>query len=81
MNQEKLKGKVIEVFIPKEYKNNRLLDVMDRQNIGFKVLLDNKKEITIIKKQTNENANILREDRVLIININNDYDILKLDGE
>lgn len=29
-------GRVIEVFIPEQYKNGNLLDVMDRTNIGFK---------------------------------------------
>ena len=34
-------GKVIEVFIPQEYKDNKLIDVMDIKNIGFKVMTDN----------------------------------------
>lgn len=34
-------GKVIEVSIPKQYKNGSLLDVMDRTNIGFKVMTNN----------------------------------------
>lgn len=81
MNQEQYKGKVLKVFIPKEYKNNRLLDIMDRHNIGFKVLLDNNKEITIIKKQTNIYANILREDDVFVINNDDNYDIVKIEDE
>ena len=34
-------GRVIEVFIPEQYKNGNLLDVMDRTNIGFKVVTNN----------------------------------------
>ena len=36
----KVVGKVIEVYIPEQYKNNGLLDVMDRTIIGFKVETD-----------------------------------------
>ena len=58
-------GKVIEVFIPNEYKNNKLIDVMDAKNIGFKVMTDNGiKEI--IQKQNKFNANIMKNDTVLI---------------
>lgn len=58
-------GKVIEVFIPKEYKNNTLIDVMDVKNIGFKVMT---KEgiIEIIQEQNEFNSNIMKEDTVLI---------------
>ncbi len=34
-------GKVIEVYIPDEYKNGELLDIMDRTLLGFKVMTDN----------------------------------------
>lgn len=58
-------GKVIEVFIPEEYKNGNLLDVMDRTNIGFKVITDNG-----IKKVTQEqdefNTQIMKDDMVII---------------
>ena len=37
---KRIKGKVIEVYIPEEYKNGNLLDVMDRTNIGFRVLTE-----------------------------------------
>ena len=47
---EKKIGKVIEVFIPKEYKNNRLIDVMDSTKIGFKVMLEDEL-IEIIEEQ------------------------------
>lgn len=58
-------GKVIEVFIPQEYKNNKLIDVMDTKNIGFKVITDNGiKEI--IQEQNEINSNIMKNDTVLI---------------
>ena len=57
-------GKVIEVFIPQEYKNNKLIDVMDIKNIGFKVMTDNGiKEI--IQEQNEFNSNIMKNDTVL----------------
>ena len=58
-------GKVIEVFIPQEYKDNKLIDVMDTKNIGFKVMTDNGiKEI--IQEQNEFNSNIMKNDTVLI---------------
>ena len=58
-------GKVIEVFIPEEYKNGNLLDIMDRNNIGFKVITDNGiKEVT--QKQDEFNTQIMKDDIVLI---------------
>ena len=58
-------GKVIEVFIPEEYKNGNLLDVMDRNNIGFKVITDNGiKEV--IEEQDEFNTQIMKDDIVLI---------------
>lgn len=43
-------GKVIEVFIPQEYKNNKLIDVMDVKNIGFRVMTkDGIQEVIRIK--------------------------------
>jgi len=58
-------GKVIEVFIPQEYKNNKLIDVMDVKNIGFKVMTeDGIKEI--IQEQNEFNSNIMKNDIVLI---------------
>lgn len=43
-------GKVIEVFIPQEYKNNKLIKVMDTKNIGFKVMTkDGMQEVIRIK--------------------------------
>ena len=62
----KITGKVIEVFIPKEYKDDNLLDVMDRTNIGFKVeTSEGIKEI--ITEQNELNAKILKNDLVAIL--------------
>ncbi len=59
-------GKVIKVYIPNQYKNGSLLDVMDRTNIGFKVMVNN--EIKNIELEANEfNAKIMKDDTVLII--------------
>lgn len=58
-------GKVKEVFIPNEYKNNQLIDVMNSNKIGFKVLIDNE-EIEIIEEQNGLNSNILKDDLVKI---------------
>ena len=59
-------GKVIEVYIPEQYKNNELLDVMDRTNIGFKVKTqDSIKDI--ILEINEDNAKIMKNDQVLII--------------
>ena len=59
-------GKVIEVFVPKQYKNGSLLDIMDRTKIGFKVMTDNGiKEI--IQEQNEFNAKIMKNDLVAII--------------
>ncbi len=59
-------GKVIEVFVPEQYKNGNLLDVMDRTNIGFKVMTDNgiKK---VIQEQNEFNVKIMKKDLVTII--------------
>ncbi len=59
-------GKVIEVYIPEQYKNGGLLDVMDRTNIGFKVMTNS--GIKDIVVEANElNAIIMKNDEVLII--------------
>lgn len=58
-------GKVTEVFIPEEYKNGNLLDIMDRTNIGFKV--NTEKGIKEIVTEANEfNAKIMKDDIVMI---------------
>lgn len=58
-------GKVIEVFVPEQYNNGNLLDVMDRTNIGFKVETnDGIKEV--ILEQDEFNAEIMKNDLVII---------------
>lgn len=59
-------GKVIEVFVPEQYKNGNLLDIMDRTNIGFKVMTDNGIREFIV--EDNEfNARIMKNNLVTII--------------
>ena len=59
-------GKVIEVFMPEQYKDGKLLDVMDRTNIGFKVMTDNGIREFIV--EDNEfNARIMKNNLVTII--------------
>ena len=58
-------GKVIEVFIPEEYKNGNLIDTMDSTKIAFKVEIDDE-FIEIIEEQDENNSNILKYDLVLI---------------
>ena len=59
-------GKVIEVYIPEQYKNGGLLDVMHRTNIGFKIMTDG--GIKNIKIESYElNSKIMKNDLVLII--------------
>lgn len=65
-NVEKLYGTVKEVYIPEEYKNGNLLDIMDRNIIGFKVLIDD--EIQDFRFEQDEfNVKIMKNDEVLII--------------
>ena len=60
-------GKVTEVFIPEEYKNGNLLDVMDRTNIGFKVETDNGiKEIVTEADEFNARCNPKKGDVLLV---------------
>ena len=62
----KTNGIVVDVFIPKQYKNGSLLDVMDRNYIGFKVKTDNEiKEI--ILEQDKNNSRIMKNHLVTII--------------
>lgn len=62
---KRLKGKVIEVFIPEEYINGELIDIMYRTQIGFKVqTVEGIKEI--IETQNEFNAEIMKEDSVII---------------
>lgn len=81
---KQLEGKVIDVFIPEQYKNGILLDIMNRTNIGFKVETDEGiKEIIV--EQDEFNTDIIINDKVLITwqNISGkDYvDIELIEGE
>lgn len=59
-------GKVIEIYIPEQYKNNNLLDIMDRTNVTFKIMTNNGlKEVMV--EQNEENAMIMKNDLVEII--------------
>lgn len=58
-------GKVIDVFIPEEYKNGRLIDVMDSTKIGFKVMLEDEM-IEVIEEQDEFNAEIQIDDIVVV---------------
>lgn len=58
-------GKVIDVFIPEEYKEGRLIDVMDSTKIGFKVMLEDEM-IEVIQEQDEYNAEIMKNDMVVI---------------
>ena len=59
-------GKVIDIYIPEQYKNNNLLDIMDRTNVTFKIMTNNGlKEVMV--EQNEENAMIMKNDLVEII--------------
>lgn len=62
-------GEVIDVYLPDEYKNGNLIDVMDRTNIGFKVKIDDEIK-DIVVKQDEDNVRILKGDTVVINNKN-----------
>ncbi len=63
---EKLYGIVKEVYIPEQYKNGNLLDVMDRSVIGVKVLIDD--DVQDFQFEQDEfNVQIMKNDEVLII--------------
>ena len=63
---EKLYGIVKEVYIPEQYKNGILLDVMDRSVIGFRVLIDD--DVQDFQFEQDEfNVKIMKNDEVLII--------------
>ena len=62
---EKLYGVVKEVYIPEQYKNGQLLDIMDRNVIGFKVLIDD--NIQCFEFEQDEfNVEIMKDDEVVI---------------
>ncbi len=60
-------GKVIEIFIPEQYQNNSLLDIMDRTNIGFKIQFNNNEIREIILPQDELNTQIMKDDFVTIM--------------
>lgn len=66
---EKIMGKVVEVFIPEEYNNGILLDVMDRNNIGFRIDVDGK-VLEYIYEQNELNSKIMKGDIVLLVKQN-----------
>lgn len=55
-------GRVVQVFIPNE---DKLVDVMNAKEIGFKVKLEDK-EITLIEEINELNAMIHKDDLVLV---------------
>ena len=62
---EKLYGIVKEVYIPEQYKNGQLLDIMDRNVIGFKVLIDDSIQ-SFEFEQDEFNVRIMKDDEVVI---------------
>ena len=62
---EKLYGVVKEVYIPEQYKNGQLLDIMDRNVIGFKVLIDDNIQ-SFEFEQDEFNTKIMKDDEVVI---------------
>lgn len=64
---KKTNGKVIEVYIPEQYKNENLIDIMDRAMIGFNVQKDDGTILSLEFEQDDENANIMKDDIVEII--------------
>lgn len=63
-------GKVIEVYIPDEYINGQLIDIMERTQIGFKILID-REIIDITTNQNDITSNIYKND---IVSIKNELD-------
>ena len=62
---KKYTGIVMEIFIPDEYRDGKLIDVMNRTMIGFKV--KNSEGIKeIIQEQNKFNSEILKDDEVII---------------
>lgn len=77
-------GRVFEIYIPDQYKNGSLLDVMDRTNITLKVMTNNGvREVTV--EQDDDTAKIMKNDLVEIIEQNisgtNFIDIKLYEGE
>lgn len=71
----KKNGIVVEVFIPVTENEN----VMSSSKIGFKVKVDNK-IIEVIEEQNIMNANIHKDDKVILENSNSFITIRKADS-
>ena len=56
-------GRVMEIYIPEQYKDGNLLDVMDRTNIGFKVMTEDGIQ-DIVVESNEDNAKIIKKDLV-----------------
>ena len=77
---EKLYGVVKEVYIPLQYKNGNLLDIMDRDVIGFKVLIGNNIE-SFEFTQDEFNVRIMKDDEVIIIKqVIDDVEYIDIEG-
>lgn len=63
-------GKVIEIYIPDEYKNGELLDIMDRNLLGFKVIMDSGIR-DIVVKSNYDNAKITKG-KLVEVTVNGD---------
>lgn len=63
-------GKVVEVYIPDEYKNGELLDIMDRNLLVFKVMTDNGIR-DIVVKSNYDNAKITKG-KLVEVTVNGD---------
>ena len=75
-------GKVVKIFIPKEYNNGRKVSYLDSNKIGFKIDISGEVKKFVVK-QNNENANIYVNDMNKIVNINNnskECNIFELDS-
>lgn len=76
----KLLGKVIEVYIPEEYKNNEVIDVMSSSKIGFKIILDETNEIVdLVLEQDEDIADIFRDDKVVLIKDEDTAKLIKIE--
>ena len=58
-------GQVIDVFIPEEYRAGRIIDEMDSNKIGFKIMIENE-IIEVIQIQNEYNAEIMVDDMVVV---------------
>ena len=77
-------GKVIEIYIPEEYKNGQKIDIMNSSKIGFKIKIDDK-ILDLVQEQDENNTLIFKNDLVIIrkqtINNKEFIDIEKYNGD